>query len=63
MTVQMKLFLKSLVTSNRAQIRALERQIKDINGLLYVANEAVVARCCPVNRIGEHLPGCVSYEN
>ncbi|KKK70450.1 hypothetical protein LCGC14_2923890, partial [marine sediment metagenome] len=36
MTEKMRVFLESIVTLNRAQIRQLERQIKNINGLLYV---------------------------
>lgn len=39
MTEGMKRLLVSIVDSSRAQIRQLERQIKEINGLLYVANE------------------------
>lgn len=36
MSKEMRLLLDALVVSSRAQIRLLERQIKDINGLLYV---------------------------
>ena len=60
MTEGMKQLLESIVTSSRAQIRELEVQIKNINGLLYVANDKK-SQCCTEAGVGYHLPGCVYY--